>query len=173
MWKRRSATYKYIFIGKYFLYPTGKSGRCFIDETTRLIDVWVRGSPLKNITLKAVMIMPSRLLLKPRKGTKTKDHTKALERRLKLWTDGHLAQLLKGRETKLSSLKQVNAPKIFAQLLKYFVQKMQKGNVDSAIKLITNNMQNGILPLTDTTLKLLNKRILSLFLQLKKSFYYN
>ena len=35
---------------------------------------------------------------------------------------------------------------------------MQKGNVDSAIKLITNNMQNGILPLTDTTLKLLKQR---------------
>ena len=34
---------------------------------------------------------------------------------------------------------------------------MQKGNVDSAIKLITNNMQNGILTLTDTTLKLLKQ----------------
>ena len=35
---------------------------------------------------------------------------------------------------------------------------MQKGNVDSAIKLITNNMQNEILPLTDTTLKLLKQK---------------
>ena len=30
-----------------FLLPTGKSGRCFIDETTRLIDVWIKGSLLK------------------------------------------------------------------------------------------------------------------------------
>ena len=35
---------------------------------------------------------------------------------------------------------------------------MQKGNVDSAIKLITNNMQKGILPLTDTTLTLLKQK---------------
>ena len=35
---------------------------------------------------------------------------------------------------------------------------MQKVNVDSAIKLITNNMQNRILPLTDTTLKLLKQK---------------
>ena len=35
---------------------------------------------------------------------------------------------------------------------------MRKGNVDSAVKLITNNMQNGILPLTDTTLKLLKQK---------------
>ena len=31
---------------------------------------------------------------------------------------------------------------------KKFVEQMHKGNIDSAIKLITNNMQNGILPLT-------------------------
>ena len=30
-----------------FRLPTGKSGRCFIDETTRLIDVWIKGSLLK------------------------------------------------------------------------------------------------------------------------------
>ena len=35
---------------------------------------------------------------------------------------------------------------------------MQKGNVDSAIKLITNNMQTGIPPLTDTTLKLFKQK---------------
>ena len=35
---------------------------------------------------------------------------------------------------------------------------MQKGSVDSAIKLIINNMQNGILSLTDTTLKLLKQK---------------
>ena len=87
-----------------------------------------------------------------------KDHTKALERRLKLWTDGHLAELLKGGETIQSSLKHVDGPKTIAQLSKKFVEQMQKGNVDSAIKLITSNMQNGILPLTDTTLKLLKQK---------------
>ena len=65
-----------------FLLPTGKCGRCFIDETARLIDAWIRGSPLKNIALKAVMIMPSLFLQKPRKGSKAKDHNKALEGRL-------------------------------------------------------------------------------------------
>ena len=42
-----------------------------------------------------------------------------------------------------------------AQLSKKFVEQMQKGNVDSAIKLITNKMEKGIIPQTDTTLKLL------------------
>ena len=30
-----------------------------IDETTRLIEAWVRSSPLKNVALNVVLIMPS------------------------------------------------------------------------------------------------------------------
>ena len=89
--------------------------------------------------IKAVMITPSLLLQKPSKDSRAKDHTKALERRLKLCTDGHLTGLLKEGETMQSSLKHVDAPKTIAQLSKMFVEQMQKGNVDSAIKLITNN----------------------------------
>ena len=96
---------KRLFIGKriFFFYD--------IDETTRLIDAWVRSSSLKNTALKATMIMPNLLLQKPSKDPKTKNHTKTLERRLHLWTDGHLAELLKEGETIQSSLKLVNARK--------------------------------------------------------------
>ena len=69
-----------------------------------------------------------------------------------------MTELLKDGETIQSSLKQINAPKTIAQLSKKFVEQMQKDNVDSAIKLATNNMQNGILPLTDITLKLLKQK---------------
>ena len=127
----------------FFLF-TGESGRCFIDETKRLINAWVRDSPLKHIALKTVMIMPSLLLQKNRKDSKTNGHTKALDRRLQLWTGGHIAELLKEGETIQSSLKQVNAPKTMVQVRKKYVEQMQKGNVGSAIKLITNNMQNEI-----------------------------
>ena len=35
---------------------------------------------------------------------------------------------------------------------------MQKVNADSATKLITNNVKNGVPPLTETTLKLLKQK---------------
>ena len=35
---------------------------------------------------------------------------------------------------------------------------MNKGNVNSAIKLLSNNLENGILPLNDTTLNLLKQK---------------
>ena len=109
-----------------FLLPISKGGRCFIDETTRLIDAWVRCSPLKNIALKAVMIMPSLLLQKPSIESKTRDHTKAQQRRLQLKTDGHLAELLKEGETIQRSLKNVNAPKTVTVFEKVFRTNAKK-----------------------------------------------
>ena len=53
--------------------------------------------------------MPSLLLQKPSKDLKAKDHTKALEKRLQLWTDGHLAELLKEDETIQSTFNPLNA----------------------------------------------------------------
>ena len=64
--------------------------------------------------------MPNLLLQKPNKNSKIKDPTKAPKKGLQLWTDGHLAELLKGSETIQSSLKY--APKTIAQLSKRFVK---------------------------------------------------
>ena len=35
---------------------------------------------------------------------------------------------------------------------------MSKGNVNEPLKLLTNNMLNGVLPLTDATLQLLKQK---------------
>ena len=45
--------------------PNGSSGKNYIREITRLMNQWVEGSPMKNISLKAIHIMPSILLQKP------------------------------------------------------------------------------------------------------------
>ena len=49
-----------------FLLPSGKAGKQFIRETTRLLDIWTKESVLCKIALKAVMIMPALLLQKPK-----------------------------------------------------------------------------------------------------------
>ena len=51
------------------------------------------------------MKMPKLLLQKPSKNSKSKDHLKALERRIELWTTGDLLDLLKEAETIHRSLK--------------------------------------------------------------------
>ena len=138
-----------------FLLPSGQAGKRYVDETTRLMNEWLHDSPMKDVAFKAIMIMPNLLLQKPSKKSKSKDHLKALERRITLWTSGELMELLYEAET---SLKSTNRPKTIAELSKKFIREMQNGNVNGAMKLLTDNMPNGILPLNDNTLNQLKQK---------------
>ena len=85
------------------------------------------------------------LLQKPSKKSKAKDHLKALKGRLESWISGDLLELLKEAETIPKSLR---SKKNTAEISKRFSQEMKQGNVNSSMKILTNNMKNGILPLT-------------------------
>ena len=96
--------------------------------------------------------MPSLLLQKPSKSSKSKDHLNALERRLKLWNEGKLLDLLnKGLEIQ-SKIPNSKVAIDIGKISMKFKHLMQKGNVNGALKLLTNNMSNGVLPLNDATL---------------------
>ena len=141
-----------------FLLPSGRAGKQYVDETTRLMNEWLHDSPMKDIAFKAIMIMPNLLLQKPSKKSKSKDHLKALERRIELWTSGELMELLYEAETIQKSLTSTNRPKTIAEISKKFIREMQNGNVNGAMKLLTDNMQNGILPLNENTLNQLEQK---------------
>ena len=68
-----------------FLLPTRHAGKKLINECTKLINAWTINSPLHNIALKALTIMPSLLLQKPNKKSKAKEHNECLKRLLDLW----------------------------------------------------------------------------------------
>ena len=77
-----------------FMVPTAVSGKKFINETTRLLDQWTNDTPLKSIALKAIHAMPALLLQKPSRKTKARNHLIALEKRLKLWGERNINELL-------------------------------------------------------------------------------
>lgn len=91
-----------------FMLPNGAAGKKFIREITRLLNAWVEKSPLRVITMKAIHIMPALLLQKPSKNSKSKDHLKALERRLELWHKGEIEDLLNKAEALQSRLPQIS-----------------------------------------------------------------
>ena len=68
----------------------GKSGRKFISELSRLFLAFATASSLECITLKATIVMPIRLLQKPHRKSKAKDHSGLLENKLRLWKEGNL-----------------------------------------------------------------------------------
>ena len=51
-----------------FMVPSGGGGKKFIKEITRLINLWTNNSPLENIALKAIHVMPALLLQKSNKN---------------------------------------------------------------------------------------------------------
>ena len=61
-------------------------------------------------------------------------------------------ELLKEAETIQKDLRVSNTPSTIAEISKKFTREMRKGNINSAMKLLAVNMQNGILPLNYQTL---------------------
>ena len=103
---------------------------------------WTNISPYKDIAFKATHIMPS-LLQKPSKTSKAKDHLKALERRIDLWSNGNIDELLFEGETIQSRLHLINTPKSIGELSKKFTLLMEKGNVNGALKLLTSSISKS------------------------------
>ena len=79
--------------------PSGATEKKYIDEVTRLLKLWIQDLPLKSIALKAIHVMPALLLQKPSKNSTLRDHLVLLERRLKLWEEGDIRNLLHEGET--------------------------------------------------------------------------
>ena len=125
---------------------------------TRLVNSWVNDSPIKDVALKALHVMPALLLQKPSKKSKSKDHTNALERRMNLWTKGELLALFDECVTIQERLNPPNVKADISSISKKFRTLMQKGDVNGALRILTDNMNNGILPLNDDTLLLLEQK---------------
>ena len=82
-----------------FMLPTKAAGKKFIDDISRLLNLWRSKMPLKNVALKAVHVMPALHLQKPSETSKAKNHLKALERRLRLWEEGSITGLVNESKT--------------------------------------------------------------------------
>jgi len=66
--------------------------------------------------------------------------------------------LLNEGETIQAQLKSINNKKSIVEISRQFVEHMSKGNANGAIKLLSNNMQDGILPLNEETPTLLRQK---------------
>ena len=139
--------------------PSGAAGKKYIEGIiTRLLKLWIQDSPLKSIALKAINVIPALLFQKPSKDSKSKDHSLSLERRLKLFEEGNVSNLLHEGETIQDRMKISGKGMNIEKISWKFKKMMSKGNVDRALKLLMENMSNRILPLKDKTLKMLKQK---------------
>ena len=141
-----------------FMLPFGKVGKKYIDQINYLLTEWLHDSPMSGISFKMIMVMPQLLLQKPSQKSKAKDHKIYLEKRFDLWLQGEFQQLFEEGSAIQNNLKSIRKPRTIAEISKEFLKQMQKGNINGALKILTNNMQNGILPINDETLRLLRQK---------------
>ena len=122
---------------------------------TRMINACVYNTPIKNIALKALHVIPALLLQKPSKNSKSKYDLKLLKRRFEIWKEGNINKLYEEGRAIQDRLKSDGNPNDIVKISKKFKLQVQKGNVNRALKILTNNMSGGILLLIDETLQLL------------------
>ena len=75
-----------------------------------------------------------------------------MERRLDLWQNGEIEELLFEGETIQKLLMSVKKPSTIADISRKFKQLMQKGDISAALNLLTKKMGHGILPLDQKTI---------------------
>ena len=111
----------------------------------------------QHVSIKAAFVLLAVGLQKPHKKSKAKDHQECLANRLRLWKEGEIDQLLlEGRmiQHRLTSGRRADPPdkaKVFANLV-------MNGQINSALRYLSDVDGGGILPLTDDVMNQLKEK---------------
>ena len=141
-----------------FLVPFGKTGKEFIDTLKELINKWNNGSEMEFIALKVAIVLLALCLQKPGPKSKSKDHQDCLAKRLVLWKKGEVDTILREGcmiQRRLRNSRKATDPpnraKIFANLV-------MTGQVNSALRYLSDDQGGGILPLSDDVMEQLKEK---------------
>jgi hypothetical protein len=124
-----------------FMTPSGKAGDAFVSELARLYRSYGESTTLEPIAIMAAMAMPSLLLQKPFARSKTKDHIKCLEKRLEMWKEGRISELVvEGRciQQRLGFRRSTKDDEN-EKLCRTFSTLMRQGKVKSAMRLLSRH----------------------------------
>lgn len=132
-----------------FKVPSGRAGKSFVRELTRMFQAYADASALESMALQAAMVMPALLLQKPHAKSKAKEHTILLDRRLKQWADGDIEGLLREGRTIQHRLKsQHNQDQRSSDhTARVFAKLIMEGKVRAALRVISENNGGGLLNL--------------------------
>ena len=132
---RHSLHHDYFMEKNLFLLPRGTKARNFIDELTRLLDLFVHKTPWENLALPMTHIFIPLMLQKPSARSNARDHVSYLGTRLDQWKAGDLEGLLKeGREIQKRLIRKKEGQR--KNRMQRFTALMLVGNLSSAIKLL-------------------------------------
>ena len=133
--------------------PLWENRMDFIDQPlNKHINDWNNGTAMQHLGLNAAIVLLPVGLQKPGQKSKAKEHQECIEKRLKFWRNGKTDCLLrKGRMIQRRIQKSCrnyppNKAKIFAKLV-------MEGQINSALRYLSEKGGGGVLPLTDDLLQ--------------------
>lgn len=94
------------------------------------------------------MVLPTLILQKPSASSKTKKHSAAIERRLRLWKEGDISILMKEIRFIQGRLKTKKKPRTVEDVSKVFARLVMHGKLTAAIKLLDRESSSGLLTLS-------------------------
>ncbi len=130
-----------------FRVPSGKHGKAFVSELSRLFRSFAEATALESVALKAAMVMPHLLLQKTSRTSRAKDHCEILGRRLEAWRLGDIDGLMREchvfqRHMETSR----NAQLSEGQLASRFSRLMLAGKTGAALRLLADEGRGSVLP---------------------------
>ena len=106
-------------------------------ELSKLYATYGSASALELVALKAAILLPILLLQKPNRTSKTKQHITLLERRLGLWSNGDLDELVREGRTIQQRLPKNGPTKANSNLARSFSNLMFAGKCKAALDLLS------------------------------------
>jgi hypothetical protein len=141
-----------------FMPPSGAATKQMIKECTKLIYEVVNNAPGTDISFYALMIMPHLLLQRPTPKSKSKQHVAALNKRMILWRDGKLEELVAEGRTIQRRLQRIQRGASDTKgEAENFANLMRAGKVKPAMRLLTSK-PTGILSMNSETMGLLQEK---------------
>ena len=137
--------------------PRSQAGKDVIAEARNILQLYNNGSAWKPLALHMLNIFIPIMLQKPSAKSKSKDHTRYLIKRLRLWKDGNLQELL--AEASEIQKKLVKTKPKKESVIKGFSRLMLLGKVSQALKLIDANSDiSGVHELNDEIMQKLHDK---------------
>ena len=130
-----------------FKIPSGKQGKAFVYEMACLFNAYAEASSMEGVAIKAARVFPALVLQKPFKASRSKDHSKCLERRMKEWEAGHFLALFDEAKAIQARLSANTIPQQSKPIARKFAELMMSGKVKAASRLITEENHSSVLPL--------------------------
>ena len=119
-----------------------------MSELTKLYQAFVEDSALRSIAMMACSVMQPLLLQKPSQRSRTRDHSRHLNRRIDLWKKGSFDELMNECRCIQNHLKSTHPGSDQSRdIARLFDHLLSEGKVGAALRLLTATREGGVLPL--------------------------